>query len=85
MRERQSQRIINYIDEFGSITPMEAFTDLGITKLATRVSEMRKEGIKFKKERVQTKNRFGEEVSFMKYSWPDEEHQEEMKLDDHRN
>ena len=30
---------------FGSITPMDAFSDLGITKLATRVSEMREEGV----------------------------------------
>lgn len=79
MREKQSQRIINYIDRFGSITPMEAFTDLGITKLATRISEMRKEGIEFKKERITAKNRFGEEVGFMKYSWPDEKkEQKEM-------
>lgn len=77
MSDRQCQRIKNYIDRFGSITPMEAFTDLGITKLATRVSEMRKEGIEFKKERISAKNRFGESVSFMKYSWPDEEEKQE--------
>jgi hypothetical protein len=45
----QSEKIIDYIERFGSITPMEAFMDLGITKLATRVSEMRKKGYEFKK------------------------------------
>ena len=40
----QREQILQYIKDFGSITPMEAFSDLGITKLATRVSEMRKEG-----------------------------------------
>ena len=37
----QSERILKYINDFGSITPMQAFGDLGITKLATRISEMR--------------------------------------------
>ena len=64
----QCERIIDYINEFGSITPMQAFSDLGITKLATRVSEMKKEGIEFDQEMVESKNRFGEKVSFMKYS-----------------
>lgn len=44
----QHKRIASYIDEFGSITPIEAFQDLGITKLATRVSEMKRAGIEFK-------------------------------------
>lgn len=65
----QREAIIDYITEFGSITPMEAFSDLGITKLATRISEMRKEGIKFKIEMVSTKNRYGRSVSYAKYSF----------------
>ena len=36
----QRDRILSYIDDFGSISPMEAFRDLGITKLASRVSEI---------------------------------------------
>lgn len=37
----QKERVINYIDTFGSISPMEAFMDLGVTKLATIISYMR--------------------------------------------
>lgn len=66
----QGERIINYLEQFGSITPMEAFRDLGITKLATRISEMRADGIEFEKEYVTSKNRFGESVTYMKYSLP---------------
>ena len=65
----QREAIIDYIDEFGSITPMQAFSDLGITKLATRISEMRKDGWKFKIEMVSTKNRYGKSVSYAKYSF----------------
>ena len=65
----QREAIIEYITEFGSITPMQAFADLGITKLATRISEMRKDGMDFKIEMVSTKNRYGKSVSFAKYSF----------------
>lgn len=64
----QSERIIDYIERFGSITPMQAFYDLGITKLATRVSEMKKDGIEFDQEMVSSKNRYGDTVSYMRYS-----------------
>lgn len=65
----QREAIIDYITEFGSITPMQAFADLGITKLATRISEMRKDGWTFNIEMVSVKNRYGKSVSFAKYSF----------------
>ena len=65
----QRDAILQYITEFGSITPMQAFSDLGITKLATRISEMRKDGMAFKIETVSVKNRYGKSVSFAKYSF----------------
>jgi len=64
---KQSERILDYLNKFGSITPLDAFRDLGITKLATRVSEMKKEGIEFEQEYIKTKNRFQEDVCYMKY------------------
>ncbi len=68
----QRDAILNYINEFGSITPMEAFSDLGITKLATRISEMRKDGIEFKIETVKRNNRYGKPVYYAKYSFAEE-------------
>ena len=67
----QRELVLNYIKEFGSITPMEAFADLGITKLATRISEMRRDGEHFKIETVKAKNRFGKTVYYAKYSMED--------------
>lgn len=64
----QCEQIIDYLHQFGSITPMEAFADLGITKLATRVSEMRRDGREFKIETVKSTNRFGKTVRYAKYS-----------------
>ena len=68
----QQAQVMLYIDAYGSITPMEAFYDLGITKLATRVSELKKLGYKFDQEMVVSNNRFGAVVHYMKYSFPKE-------------
>lgn len=64
----QHELILHYINTFGSITPLEAFIDLGITKLATRISEMSKDGVEFKKETEYSKNRFGKKVHYTRYS-----------------
>ena len=65
----QREEIIAYIKEFGSITPLEAFYELGITKLATRVSEMRRDGIVFKIETVKYKGKRGKTVRYARYSF----------------
>lgn len=68
----QKEQILEYIAKFGSITPMEAFGDLGITKLATRISEMRKDGMQFKIETVKSRNRYGKQMRYARYSFPAE-------------
>ena len=65
----QHEMIMKYIAEYGSITPMEAF-DIGITKLATRISEMRRDGVNFKIETVKGKNRYGKATRYARYSFP---------------
>ena len=65
----QRELILEYITRFGSITPMQAFNDLGITKLATRISEMRRDGMEFNIEIVSSKNRFNKTVHYAKYSF----------------
>lgn len=67
---RQQERILIYMEESGSITPLEAFAELGVTKLATRVSELRREGIPIVKSSETRKNRFGETVTYARYSLP---------------
>lgn len=63
----QGERIINYIEHFGSITPMDAFIDLGITKLATRISELKRDGYEFTQTWEKSKNRFGDISMYMRY------------------
>ena len=59
--------ILRFIYQFGSITPMEAFSELGITKLSTRISEMKVLGIQFDQAFEGRTNRFGKKVRFMRY------------------
>ena len=63
----QKDRIRQYIEDFGSISPMQAFFDLGITKLATRISEMIRDGEKISKHMKTSVNRYGEKRHFMVY------------------
>ena len=63
----QQIQILWYIYDFGSISPMEAFSDLYITKLATRISEMRSMGIQFDQDYEGRENRFGKKVRYMRY------------------
>lgn len=66
-RPTQCDRIIAYIKEHGSITPMDAYHKLSITKLSTRVSEMRRRGIEFHIVMEKGKNQFGEPCSYARY------------------
>ena len=69
----QKERIINYIKTYGSITPLDAFRDLGITKLATVISLMkRKNKITFYQNFESAYNRYKEKVSYMRY-WLDKD------------
>lgn len=64
----QAQRVLDYIDQFGSITQYEASQDLGIMRLASRVSELNKRGYHITGRMVAVKNRFGETCYVKQYS-----------------
>lgn len=69
----QKQRVRIYIERYGSISPLEAFQDLGITKLATVIGYLKREdGLKVYQRFIKTENRFGETVYYMRY-WLKEE------------
>lgn len=63
----QCERILKYMQDFGSINPMQAMKDLGVMRLAARVSDLKKEGHHISRRMVSAKNRYGEAVSFAEY------------------
>lgn len=67
----QCQRIIKYISDFGSITTLDAFRDLGVTRLASRIHDLTKQGYTFSRDFESSKNRYGESVKYVRYSFAD--------------
>ena len=64
---RQHKAILYLIILRGSITPMDAFNELNITKLATRISEMKKIGVRFDQKYESRTNLLGYTSHYMRY------------------
>lgn len=64
----QNQRILAYIDKFGSITQLEAMQDLGIMRLASRISDLKRLGYPIVSKTESVKNRFEETCRIKRYS-----------------
>lgn len=64
----QNQRILDYIDEFGSITQLEALRDLGVMRLASRISDLKKQGYPVVSTMESINNRYGEKCFVKRYS-----------------
>lgn len=63
----QAQRVLDYIEQFGSITQLEALRDLGVMRLASRISELRKQGLPIESDVETVKNRFEEKTYIKRY------------------
>ena len=63
-------RILKMLQEQGSITTWEAFTELGCTRLSEYIRQLRTE-YNIKDEWITTKNRYNEKVQYKRY-WLDE-------------
>ena len=68
MIENQTRRVMAYINTFGSITSRDAFLDLGVARLASRICDLTKQGYEFNRVRESSKNRYGETVNYVRYS-----------------
>jgi hypothetical protein len=64
----QNQRILDYIAEFGSITQLDALQDLGVMRLASRISDLRRLGHPITSTIEPVKNRFEETCYIKRYS-----------------
>jgi hypothetical protein len=63
----QATRVLDYLKEKRTLTSFEAFTELGITRLAARVFELNEEGHSIKKNTIKKINKWGEKMSFAEY------------------
>ena len=64
---KQEERVLKYLRDFGSITPLQALEDLGVMRLGARIYDLKKAGHPISRRMVTRKNRYGESVSFAEY------------------
>ena len=63
----QCERVLDYMDRFGSITQLDALKDLGVMRLASRVSDLKKMGYPVVSKQEAVKNRFEETCYIKRY------------------
>lgn len=64
----QCEKILRHMEDYGSITSLDAMQEYGIMRLASRISDIKQLGIPIQKEMVSGKNRYGESTSYARYS-----------------
>lgn len=62
----QNEKVLAYLREYGSISSMEAFRVLGITRLSARIYELRERGYMIDNKPIRKKNG-GEYVHYDRY------------------
>ena len=63
----QSERILRHLNDYGSITQGEALNEYGIMRLASRVNDLRRDGVPIITEREEGRNRYGEKCHWARY------------------
>lgn len=65
----QCEKVVDYMKRHGSITAREAYWNLGIMRLASRISDLKRQGYLIKSEDIKVTNRDGSESWVSKYSF----------------
>ena len=63
----QIQRILNHLESGKTITTLNAFNELGITRLAARIHELKRQGHPINKKTIPVTNRYNEKCSVAEY------------------
>ena len=73
MKITQNDRILRHLKDYGSISSLEAITEYGILRLASRISDLKGQGINIVSETKTGKNRYGETTHFKVYRLAEKE------------
>lgn len=65
---KREQRVFDYMTDFGSITSLQSFVDLGETRLSGCIFQLRKKGIPINTRFKDVENRYGESRRIKEYS-----------------
>lgn len=66
-RMTQCEKILDHLQEYGTITPLEAMAEYGCMRLASRITDLKRRGYAISSEMGKSKNRNGETVRFAVY------------------
>lgn len=64
----QNERILRHLKDYGSLTSLEAMSEYGVMRAASRVNELREGGYPIKSEWLSGKNRYGERTRYVRYT-----------------
>lgn len=64
----QCEMVLEYMKDYGRISQFDALQDLGVMRLASRISELKKRGYDIKTELKKRKNRYNQTVKIAIYS-----------------
>ena len=68
LRPTQRDEVLNYMNQFGSISTFEAYTELGVTQLGARIKELELKGWLIGRTRkARLSNRTGKTVRYVEY------------------
>lgn len=67
-KAKQTDRVLEYIEQNGSITQLEALNELGVMRLASRISDLKKQGYPIVSKIEAVKNRYDESCHIKRYS-----------------
>lgn len=63
----QCERVLRHMEDFGSITSLEAMSEYGIMRLASRITDLKHLGFPVQRVMETSKNRYGEPVCYARY------------------
>lgn len=63
----QKEKVIQYMTDNGSITPLDAYREFGIMRLAAVVFDLKEQGYPIETTIKAMKNRYGDKVRFAEY------------------
>ena len=63
----QNEMVLAYMKGKGSITSMEAFTKLGVTRLSARIYDLKEKGVKIQSQRESSIDRHNQKTHFNRY------------------
>ena len=65
---KQTEKILDYLRKYGSITPLDAMREFSCMRLASRIADLKKQGYSIERVIEKSTNYYGEIVHYARYT-----------------